>query len=345
MSSTRGNDAIRSKRWVGRAVRREETIVTKQGKQESVVHVSAAAVIAAATLGAAGSAPAATKWLCGPGVEHDPCRPRLSTTSTAAGTPGAGRHAEPRARRASTASTSSDGLRQAEPAGDQGVDPKIRSIARYQAARFSSSAAVRARVPAGDRPGAPGRDDDASGLADGLRRRRGGVRRVPRRIGGTRLRPPRRLAGELHLQRLIPGASTTTAPRRRLVSAVLSAATSASVRSRIGGARSPRADLPAADAARLRDRVQHVQRVAAGSRDLRPRGEPCRRLPRAAGRERSSRTACTNPAALGRPRSVALDHRRPDGSRSPPGTLTAAGISLLGLQWRLADDVVQSEGR
>ena len=39
-----------------------------------------AAVTAAATLGATGSAPAATKWLCGPGVAHDPCRPSLSTT-------------------------------------------------------------------------------------------------------------------------------------------------------------------------------------------------------------------------------------------------------------------------
>src|SRR3954447_11862052 len=41
---------------------------------------AAAALTVAASLGAAGSAPAATKWLCGPGVAHDPCRPSLSTT-------------------------------------------------------------------------------------------------------------------------------------------------------------------------------------------------------------------------------------------------------------------------
>jgi hypothetical protein len=41
---------------------------------------AAVAVTAAVTLGAAGPAPAATKWLCGPGVAHDPCLPGLSTT-------------------------------------------------------------------------------------------------------------------------------------------------------------------------------------------------------------------------------------------------------------------------
>ena len=41
---------------------------------------TAAVVAAAAALGSAGSAPAATKWLCGPGVANDPCRPSLSTT-------------------------------------------------------------------------------------------------------------------------------------------------------------------------------------------------------------------------------------------------------------------------
>src|SRR4051794_5498939 len=42
------------------------------------------AVCVAATvafvLSIAGSAGAATKWLCGPGVANDPCRPSLSTT-------------------------------------------------------------------------------------------------------------------------------------------------------------------------------------------------------------------------------------------------------------------------
>src|ERR687893_2923994 len=41
---------------------------------------AAAAVMGAAMLGGAGSAPAATKWLCGPGVADDPCRPQLTTT-------------------------------------------------------------------------------------------------------------------------------------------------------------------------------------------------------------------------------------------------------------------------
>src|SRR3954447_14051307 len=37
-------------------------------------------VAAVAVLAGAGSAHATTKWLCGPGVGNDPCRPSLSTT-------------------------------------------------------------------------------------------------------------------------------------------------------------------------------------------------------------------------------------------------------------------------
>ena len=162
---------------------------------------AAAAVAVAAALGAAESAPAATKWLCGPGVAHDPCRPSLSTTLLPRlGRPHRGRHAAARPRpRRRLLLRLPDGLRPADPAGDQARrpgDPLDRALPGR--ALLAALPRVRACLPAGDRPGAAGREDDARGLPHGLRRRREGVRRVPApHRPAPRLRPPRPLAGEL----------------------------------------------------------------------------------------------------------------------------------------------------
>ena len=91
------------------------------------------------------------------------------------------------------------------------VDPELRSIALYQAARFSQAVpGLRARVPPGDGAGAAGGDDDARRLPDGVRRRRGRVRRVPAADrAAPRLRPARPLAGHL------PPAAARPAAHRR----------------------------------------------------------------------------------------------------------------------------------
>src|SRR5687767_2177978 len=47
---------------------------------KSIQSSAIGAVIALAALCGAGGADASTKWLCGPGVADDPCRPSLSTT-------------------------------------------------------------------------------------------------------------------------------------------------------------------------------------------------------------------------------------------------------------------------
>src|SRR6188472_2617590 len=100
----------------------------------------AGTVLAAAiVLGAPGSAPAATKWLCGPGVADDPCRPSLSTTLYHGWDTPAGTITPKRARDRGVAcfyvypTVSNQSTRLATRA----ADPEIRSIALYQAVRFS----------------------------------------------------------------------------------------------------------------------------------------------------------------------------------------------------------------
>ena len=285
---------------------------------------AAAAVTAAATLGAAGSAPAATKWLCGPGVAHDPCRPSLSTTFYRGWDTRAGRSTPRRDRDRGVAcfyvypTVSNQQSRLAT----KHVDPEIRSIALLPGrALLAGLPRVRARVPAGDGPGAPGRQDDATRLPHGLRRRRAGLRCVPApHRPAPRLRPHRALAGELppatahppaHRQppRAAPPAGVSRAPRRQRH------------RAREVGPRwrvPPSAHVQARDAALVRDRVQHVQRDAAEPVGVRPRREPRRRLPRAA-RRRQARDRLHEP---GRPRQQPIgpvDLGRPDASRSPQG--------------------------
>src|SRR3954469_17332954 len=95
-----------------------------------------------------GSAPAATKWLCGPGVANDPCRPSLSTT-VYRGFADKTRTVTPKRDRDRGVDcfyvypTVSD---QRTRLATKRVDPELRSIARYQAARFSELCRVYAPV-------------------------------------------------------------------------------------------------------------------------------------------------------------------------------------------------------
>lgn len=100
--------------------------------------------IAALALAGAGSASASTTWLCRPGLAHDPCTPSLATTQISpAGatlsttTPAVARH--PRIDCFYVYPTVSD---QKRPAATLHVDPEQRSIALYQAARYSSECRV-----------------------------------------------------------------------------------------------------------------------------------------------------------------------------------------------------------
>src|SRR3954447_11827746 len=105
-----------------------------------------AAVAVAACL--PGSAPAATKWLCGPGVANDPCRPSLSTTvyrgwDVPVGAVTPKRRSDRGVDCFYVYPTVSD---QKTRLASTRVDPELRSIALYQAARFSQLCRVYAPV-------------------------------------------------------------------------------------------------------------------------------------------------------------------------------------------------------
>ena len=113
---------------------------------------------------------------------------------------------------------------QHDPAGDQARRPRAPlDRALPGRALLAALPRLRARLSAGDRPGAAGRDDDAAGLPDSLRRRRAGLRRVPAaHRPAPRLRPHRPLAGKLSPAAADPPPHRRPrALRRRLVSAVL----------------------------------------------------------------------------------------------------------------------------
>ena len=187
----------------------------------------ACAMAVLAALGAAGSAPAATKWLCGPGVANDPCRPSLSTTLYRGWSERVGRVTPKRDRDRGVdcfyvyPTVSNQQTRLAT----KRVDPELRSIALYQAARYSQVCRVYAPVyRQATVPGAAGRDDDEGRLPEGLRRRGGGLRRVPapHRSAIARSSLIGHSQGTYHLQRLIRRRiDGNAALRRRLVSAVL----------------------------------------------------------------------------------------------------------------------------
>jgi hypothetical protein len=308
-----------------------------------------AAVVAAATLGVTGSAPAATKWLCGPGVAHDPCRPSLSTTFYRGWDARAGRSTPRRARDQGVAcfyvypTVSNQQSRLAS----KRVDPELRSIARYQAARFSQLCRVyapvyrQATVPALQGGTTTRRDyltayGDVEKAFDAFLRRIGGHRGFVL-LGHSQ--------GSYHLERLIRRRiDNHRALRRRMVSAVLLGG-NVTVRERSDRGGTFRR-VPTCR------RTTQLSCVLAFStfNETPPHaslfGRGASRVARFLGLPEGSEleAACTNPAALGTSRSVPLTSVVPT-QPFAPGTLIAAGISLLGLQWPAASTTfVQSDG-
>jgi Protein of unknown function (DUF3089) len=102
------------------------------------------AIVCVAALAAAGPAGAKTVWLCKPGLKDDPCRSSLSTTVFSPGLQQLRTERVKRVRRPSfdcfyVYPTVSDqpGLQ-----ATKRIDPEVRSIALYQAARFSRDCRV-----------------------------------------------------------------------------------------------------------------------------------------------------------------------------------------------------------
>ena len=99
-------------------------------------------------LASAGTAAAKTVWLCKPGIKNNPCTPGLKTTyyspsgkKLRVGTPRATRH--PKIDCFYVYPTVSD---QPTPYATRSIDPELRSIALYQAARYSQRCRVFAPV-------------------------------------------------------------------------------------------------------------------------------------------------------------------------------------------------------
>ena len=251
---------------------------------------------AAMALGAAGSAPAATKWLCGPGVANDPCRPSLSTTLYRGWDVRAGRVTPARARDRGVAcfyvypTVSGQQTRLAT----KRVDPEIRSIALYQAARFSQVCRVyapvyrQATVPALN-AGTTTRGDYLTAYGDVEEAFDAFLRRIGRHRGFVLIGHSQ---GSFHLERLVRRRIDGHAGlRRRMVSAVLLGGDVAVRKgSDRGGTFRRVPHLRAGDPALLRDRLQHVQRDAARPVGLRPR-----RAVRARGRLHQPRRAREQP--------------------------------------------------
>jgi hypothetical protein len=105
------------------------------------------AVVAVALLAPAAAAEARTVWLCKPGLDDDPCSPSLSTTRySPAGEPLRShdvRRAPKRIDCFYVYPTVSD---QPRPAATRAIDPELRSIALYQAGRYSGDCRVFAPV-------------------------------------------------------------------------------------------------------------------------------------------------------------------------------------------------------
>src|SRR4051812_15273808 len=184
------------------------------------------AVAAGVALGFADTAPAATKWLCGPGVAHDPCRPRLSTTTYKGWTDRTGRFTAKQARDRGVACfyvypTVSD---QQTRLANKRVDPELRSIALYQAARYSQLCRVyapvyrQATVPALS-AGTTTKGDYLKAYGDVERAFDAFLRRIGKHRGFVLIGHSQ---GAFHLQRLVRRRiDGNAALRRRLVSALL----------------------------------------------------------------------------------------------------------------------------
>ena len=310
---------------------------------------AAAAVTVGAALGAAGSAPAATKWLCGPGVEDDPCRPSLSTTTYDGWSERTGRFTPRRDRDRGvdcfyvypTVSNQTTRL------ATRRVDPEVRSIALYQAARFSQACRVyapvyrQATVPA-LQAGQTTRSDYLTAYGDVADAFDAFLRRIGRERGFVLIGHSQ---GAYHLQRLIRRrVETRPALRRRLVSAVL-----------LGGNATVRKGSDRGGVFRrvptCRTATQLSCLIAFNTFNETPPenaifGRGASRVAGFLGLPQGSdlETACTNPASLRRNRLVPLTSVTPT-EPFAPGTLIAAGIALLGLEWPAAPTTfVQSDG-
>jgi len=308
-----------------------------------------AATAVAVALTAAASAPAKTKWLCGPGVEDDPCRPKLTATRYDGWDTPVDRFTSGHARDRGVDCfyvypTVSD---QQTRLANKRVDPEIRSIALYEAAWFSRVCRVyapvyrQATVPA-LQAGTTDRHDYLTAYGDVEKAFDAFLRRIGRHrafilIGHSQ--------GSYHLQRLIRRRiDHRPAMRRRLVSAVL---LGGDVTVRKGSDRGGVFDhVPTCRHESRRGCVIAFSTFNATPPDDAIFGRGGARvadfldLPRGGKLE----TACTNPASLTRNRSRPLISVVPT-EPFAPGSLIAAGISLLGLDWPTpATNFVESEG-
>jgi pimeloyl-ACP methyl ester carboxylesterase len=306
------------------------------------------AATAVVALVAAGGASAGTKWLCGPGVAKDPCRPSLSTTLYDGWTERVG-SVTPKRRHHGVSCfyvypTVSDQQRRL---ATKRIDPELRSIALYQAARFSQVCRVYAPVYRQATVSAlqtltTTRGDYRTAYRDVKQAFETFLRRIGRHRGFVLIGHSQ---GTYHLQRLIRRRIDNRADlRRRLVSAVL-----------LGGDVTVREGSDRGGVFRrvpTCERTTQLSCVLAFStfNETPPdpsvfgRGaSPFARflgLPDRPGLE----SACTNPGSLRRNRAVPLTSVVPT-EPFAPGTLTAASISLLGLQWPTASTTfVQSDG-
>ena len=308
-----------------------------------------AAMTVAVALTTTASAAGTTKWLCGPGVARDPCRPKLSTTRYDGWNTPVDRYTAGHARDRGVdcfyvyPTVSDQPTRNAS----KRVDPEIRSIALYQAAWFSQVCRIyapvyrQATVPA-LQAGTTNRNDYLLAYGDVEKAFDAFLRRIgPRRafvlIGHSQ--------GSYHLQRLIRRRiDDRRGMRRRLVSAVL-----------LGGDVTVRKGSDRGGVFRhvpTCRRERQLACVIAFSTFNEPPPQNAifgRGAPRVASfldlpHGRKLESACTNPAALGSSRSRRLISVAPT-EPFAPGTLIAAGISLLGLEWPApATNFVESEG-
>ncbi len=315
----------------------------------SRIWVVCAVIAFAAALSGAARASAATKWLCGPGVAHDPCRPRLSTTTYKGWTDRSGRFTAKQAHDRGVACfyvypTVSD---QQTRLANTRVDPEIRSIALYQAARFSQLCRVyaavyrQATVPALN-SGQTTKSDYLKAYGDVEDAFDAFLHRIGKHRGFVLIGHSQ---GAYHLERLVRRRiDTTAALRRRLVSAVLLGGDVA-VRKRSDRGGTFR-HVPTCSRA-----TQLACVIAFSTFNQTPPassifGRGASRIAGFLGLPAGGKleTACTNPAALGSNRRAPLTSVVPT-EPFAPGTLIAAGISLLELQWPAASTTfIQSGG-
>jgi pimeloyl-ACP methyl ester carboxylesterase len=300
--------------------------------------LKAIAVLAAVfALGLTGTASARTKWLCAPGVTGDPCRPQLTTDRYQGFATPAGRTTAKAARDRGVACfyvypTVSD---QTTRLATKRIDPELRSIALYQAARYSQLCRVYAPVY---------RQATVSALFARTTTRHDyltAYRDVEDAFDAflTRIGPKRGFVllghsqGAFHLQRLVrERIDRRRKLRTRLVSAIL---LGGDVTVRKGSDRG--GVFRNVPVCRKPGQVGCAIAFSTFNEPPPPTALFGRGAPRVANfldlpNRRGLRTACTNPASLARNRTTALRSIAPTAPFAP-GTLIAAGIDVLGLRW------------